>query len=60
MARDDEDVTVEVEELADEEEEDGGELVAGAEPAEVEYFVKDHAALDEDQGQNCLLGLCSA
>lgn len=60
LREDDEDEGVEVEELEEEQQGDGGEHVSSAEPAEVEDFVKGETALDEEEGQEGFLGLGAA
>lgn len=60
LREDDEDEGVEVEELEEEQQGDGGKHVPSAEPAEVEDFVEGETALDEEEGQEGLLGLGAA
>lgn len=52
----DPDEGVEVDELEGEEQADEGEVVLGAEPAEVQDFVQDDEGLDEDEREGGLFG----
>jgi hypothetical protein len=58
MGGDDVDVGVKVDELEGDEYANEGKVVLGAEPAEMQNFVQNDAALDEYEGDESLLLLC--
>lgn len=51
LSEDDEDETVEIDELEENEQSNGSKHVLGAEPPQVQYLVERQAALNEDKGQ---------